>query len=414
MKIWISSLLVLFAFYAFAGGDSVATIQVKVGDGERSQTPVSVSLENLPVNSDSGELQLYLIRGGKRELIPCQLVSGYAPRLFWIIDQADANETLTYELAKGKAKSSPAPIQVNVDERRILLSRDGKNILQYNSAEIYPPDGVAQVYKRSGFIHPLWSPDAHVLTRIQPPDHRHHYGIWGPWTKTHIKGREVDFWNLAKGQGTVRFAGLLSKIEGPVFSGFKVRQEHIDFGAAGSDKTAMNEVLDIRAWNISSTVRLVDYTITLNCPADSILLDAYRYGGGIGFRAAESWTNENSRVLTSEGKTRVDADGSFARWCDVSGESENGKRAGIVFMSHPNNKSHPEPMRVWPVDANRGRGDMFFEFCPIRHESWLLSPGRDYVLRYRLLVYDGKVDPQTSERAWQNFAHPPTAQIMLK
>src|SRR5690606_42107088 len=43
-------------------------------------------------------------------------------------------------------------------------------------------------YGRSGFIHPLWSPKGQVLTRVQPEDHYHHYGIWNPWTQLNYEG----------------------------------------------------------------------------------------------------------------------------------------------------------------------------------------------------------------------------------
>ena len=76
-------------------------------------------------------------------------------------------------------------------------------------------------------------------------------------------------------------------------------------------------------------------------------------------------------------------------------------------MSHPENRMHPEPMRIWPVDANGGRGDMFFEFCPIRHEEWKIAPNEDYELNYRMVVFDGELVPDEAEAYWQAFAHPP-------
>jgi hypothetical protein len=407
MKSKIISLLLLLAVVSFSNEIQIASIQLSAGEFDRQQTPVSVSLDGLTVNQDVGQFQMVKVSSGKRERIPSQVISGDNSRLYWVVDRIAANESFTYELVRTELQSDEAAIEVEVDEQKIVIQKDGKKLLQYNSATVFPPDGVDPIYKRSGFIHPLWSPSENVLTRIQPPDHYHHYGIWGPWTKTHIADREIDFWNLAKGHGTVRFAGLMSIIEGAAVSGFKVHQEHIDFGASGSDKMAMNEVLDVRAWNVASGAWMLDYTITLNCPTDTVMLDAYRYGGGIGFRAVESWTNKNVRVLTSENKTRKDADGSMARWCDVSGENEAGQRSGIVFMSHPNNRRHPEPMRIWPENANRGRGDMFFEFCPIRHDSWLLAPGQDNVLKYRMFVYDDSLDAQTAEQLWQDFANPP-------
>ena len=274
-----------------------------------------------------------------------------------------------------------------------------------------PPEGVDSAYQRSGFIHPLWSPGGEVLTRIQPPDHYHHYGIWAPWTRTHINGREVDFWNLAKKHGTVRFAGLSGITEGAVFCEFKVKQDHIDFGSDNSKQIAINEELTVRAWNIGDGAWMIDYTSEQNTPLDSgILLDAYRYGGGLGFRATERWTKENCTVLTSEGKTRKDADGTKARWCSVEGESTNG-RSGVVFMDNPQNREFPEPMRVWPLNANSNRGDMFFEFCPIRHNSWKFKKGETYRLKYRMFVFDGNVSSSEAEALWQAFGNPPEVVI---
>src|SRR5690606_5760469 len=70
-------------------------------------------------------------------------------------------------------------------------------------------------YQRSGFIHPVRTLKGEQLTRIQPADHYHHYGIWNPWTQTVFRGDTVDFWNLRKKEGTVRFARILDhEVEG--------------------------------------------------------------------------------------------------------------------------------------------------------------------------------------------------------
>jgi hypothetical protein len=79
-------------------------------------------------------------------------------------------------------------------------------------------------------------------------------------------------------------------------------------------------------------------------------------------------------------------------------------------MSHPSNREYPEPMRVWPEDSNK-HGDLYFEFCPIRDKSWELKPGNDYVLKYRMLVYDGKIDAQIAEQIWKDFTNPPVVTI---
>jgi hypothetical protein len=301
-----------------------------------------------------------------------------------------------------------AKIEVVKDPIRFTLRQGDKNILSYQHAVQDVPKGVSPLFRRSAFIHPLWSPAGKILTRIQPPDHYHHYGIWNPWTLTHIDGRQIDFWNLNKGEGTVRFAGLKSSFSENGAGGFCVLQEHIDLKAAPGGRVSIEEFFEVKAccgkvegrpvWIIDIKSRQKN---VLDTP---IIVDAYRYGGGLGFRATEQWTKENSRILTSEGKSRADADSSRARWCDVNGRFEDGQNAGIVFLSHPSNHQHPEPMRIWPLDANGGRGDVFFEFCPIRHKSWTLEPQKEYTLRYRMIVYDGTLLPEAADNLWNEYA----------
>ncbi len=377
-----------------------------------SGNPVSIDISSFGINTNDTTYILSRLNKKEQISIPSQISNGSRTVLSFIADiQLEKGQKTEFLLAQSSNQPSPKTISLTKGKEGLQLTYNKKSILNYQFAETYPPSGVNPIYRKSGFIHPLWSPSGEVLTRIQAPDHYHHYGVWGPWTKTHINGRAVDFWNLGEGQGTVRFSKFLSEIEGHVFSGFSVLQEHVDFGAKGQDQVAINEQLEVLAWKIDQEGKtwMVDYTTTLNSPLDSgIFFDAYRYGGGIGMRATEKWKKDNCTVLTSEGNDRLSADGTEARWCIVEGESAAG-RSGVLFMSHPGNKSYPEPMRIWPIDANGGRGDMFFEFCPIRHEDWQIDKGKNYTLKYRMVIFDGELTAEKAESYWQAFAYAPIA-----
>ncbi len=412
MKNLILLFSLLFSIQLFA--QELAKFDVKVEE-DRIDAPVSVSLDGINYNTDKGNLVLYEITSSGKKAIPSQIEAGHSAQLWFIlkgISTKNSERKFVLKLEENAVESQNL-VSIKKDHKDLSLQVNDKPILNYRYATTFPPDGINPIYKRSGFIHPLWSPGGEVLSRIQAPDHYHHYGIWGPWTVTHIEDRHVDFWNLASGEGTVQFAGFLSEAEGAIFSGFKALQQHIDFGAKGADQIAMNEILDVRTWNVGEGVWMVDYTTSLNSPLkNGILLDAYRYGGGIGFRATEKWKKDNCTVLTSDNKTRIDADGSFAKWCIVEGESATKEgRSGILFMSHPSNRMHPEPMRVWPLDANGGRGDMYFEFVPIRHEEWKLEPKQNYTLKYRMIIFDGKIDAKTAEMYWNSFAALPRIEM---
>jgi hypothetical protein len=217
---------------------------------------------------------------------------------------------------------------------------------------------------------------------------------------------KVDFWNLKLGQGTVRFAEYLETQEEKDAAGFRVSQDHLYFLKDGSENVAINEIWKVVAQAPADSLYVVDLTTTLTTPlAEGITLEAYRYGGGLGFRATEKWGTDNSTVLTSEGKTRADADGTGARWVIVEGESSVPEgRSGILFLSHPSNRAHPEPMRMWPPDQYERKANMFFEFCPIRHQEWVLEPGQEYTLKYRMVVFDGTMPPDVADAFWTAFA----------
>ena len=376
----------------------LAKITVEAGKYTRVDTPVSVVLDGI---SHSECLQE--IKGSTRIPVIAQLdYSEPTKRLCWILNgTTEAGAKRVYELVVGSSGFWPL-VEVVKNDSFLQLQIGDSEVLRYNHAPVPPPEGASLLYTRSGFIHPLWSPAGEVLTWMHPKDHMHHLGLWMPWTKTKFEGREVNFWDLGKGQGTVRFAEFISTTSGPVFGGFRAIQQHIDLSAPEGEKVALDEELDVRLWNAdkSNEYWLLDYVSKQKCASSSPLyLLKHRYSG-LGFRATSQWTEANSNYLTSEGKTRKDGHATRARWCNVFGTTEKGP-AGIVFMSHPQNYEHPEPMRIWP------EGHVFFNFCPVQKADWTLLPDKDYILKYRLCIYSGKINAEMAERFWQDFAHPP-------
>lgn len=392
---------------------------VESGPFQRINTPVSVNIETI-LKSDTLSFQLYEKVNGRLVEKPFQIESDYTSLLWMILDgTTNRDAKREYFLYINELFTPRNAITAETGSESIILKKGDSEILHYRKGILYPPPGVDSSYNRSGFIHPFFTPSGNVLTRVSPPDHYHHVGIWNPWTKVKIGDHVTDFWNLYEKQGTVRFAGINSVVSGPVYGGFSVKQDHIDFQGEKPEELAINEVWEVRAWNSEPLTGLkaymVDLTTFLSVAGKTpLIFEAYRYGGGIGIRANEEWTKENSRVLTSEGKKRIDADGTRARWADMNGIFKDKGESGIVFFSHPLNREHPEPMRVWPVDANNGRGDVYFEFCPIRYKEWTLYPAHLYRLKYRMVVYDGKIDNITADRLWNDFAFPPVVRLIKR
>jgi len=274
----------------------------------------------------------------------------------------------------------------------LILMQNDQPLLQYNYAR------ADSVYKRSGFIHPLWAPNGDVLTNINPPDHWHHFGIWNPWTHTMFEGRETDFWNLQKKEGNVRFVKMLEKTSNNKWCGFKAQQDHIAIDKSGNEKVALHEVWDIRAYHSDNSKRRIwDFTSVLACASGSPLeLLQYRYGGGFGFRATADWNAENTEILTSEGKTRDNTDSTRARWIKMKGPN-----SGMVVMCGEKNFDFPQPLRVWP--SNSEKGQLMMNYTPTKMKPWKLEPGIKYMQQYRVIVFTGDISVKEIEDAWKAF-----------
>jgi hypothetical protein len=310
---------------------------------------------------------------------------------------------LTSTLCLGQTNSGR--MQLRIDSV-LTIQYGNQPLLTYQFNTVYPPAGQDTNYKRSGFIHPLYTPHGQVLTRIQPKDHYHHYGIWNPWTHTVFENDTIDFWNIKGRTGTVRFAKFASQENKPDYAAYTAIHEHVVFKKDGAEKVALYERQTVKVHKPSAdnSSYIVDISTTMSCASQSpLLIVAYRYAG-FGWRATEYWNKDNSEMLTSEGKTRDNTDNTKARWLIVYGALPGNEEGGIVMLSHPSNYNHPEPLRIWDKKANGGRGDVFANFATTKDKDWLLEPGKKYTLKYRLLVFNGKFDAEKAEAAWQAFA----------
>jgi hypothetical protein len=387
----------------------IATFEVALDPNSTVDIPVSVHLDEVTSLQDSAFV-LQEVAGTKKTPIPFQVSYTDNRKLHWIVKTGDKQKKKTYELVRG-VPARGDEMKASLAGGALTLQAGNTNLLRYQVNLVYPPQGIDTAYRRNGFIHPLWSPHGQELTRIQPKDHYHHYGIWNPWTHVLYKGDTVDFWNIGGKKGTVRFAGFLSRTSGPVFSGFEARHEHVATKKGSAPEIAMNEVLTVNTWRTSPDYYYVDVISRLSCATDApVVLLEYRYGG-LGWRTTGEWDNKNSEVITSEGKPRKEADGSKARWCIVQG-TLGSDYGGAVMMSHPSNYNHPEPLRIWP-ENQYNRGDMFANFSPTKDKDWNLEPGKSYLLRYRFVVFNGRMTKEKAEEAWKNFASPPRVTVKL-
>lgn len=394
-------------------GQKIATIEVDISKPMKGLTvPASIDLDAITFQSDS-DLTLIEIKKNGRQPVPFQIENKNRRVLTWLVNTDDDKiKKRIYELVVGSdIMMKVGVVEASASDGALVIRAGDQNLLQYNFKTVYPPQGIDTAFKRSGFIHPLRTPSGKTLTRIQPPDHYHHYGIWNPWTHVLFEDDTVDFWNIKGRQGTVRFGNFVSVTTGPVYAEYQALHEHVAFQKQG-EKVALNELQTVRVYRPDNNQKnfIVDITIQLNCATQSpFKILEYRYAG-LGWRATEKWNKDNSKVLTSEGKDRKGADGTTAKWALIQGALDEDK-GGLVMMSHPANYNHPEPLRIWPENSNGG--EVFAMFAPTKTKDWTLMPGKTYVLKYRFNVFSGEYAGQQAENGWQYYREPPKVSVKM-
>jgi hypothetical protein len=405
MRISVTISILLISFRIISG-QPIAQIEVHAGLYERENTIAKASLKWINnINWDENDLKLYEIGDNNRIETPFQINTEDEPKILWIVmETMGSQQTRLYELVLEVNSNTKPSSGIAKNGSNYTFYNNQRTVLKYNHTLSDLPPGIDEVYARSGYIHPLYSPSGRILTSIQPPDHLHHYGVWNAWTRTVFNEKMIDFWNLGQKLGRVDHQEIISITTGEIYSGLKALHLHSALDESGIKTTILRETLEIIVWHSPNGYNVIDYISRFNCAQpEGLFLEEYRYGGFV-FRGHETWSAKTVNMLTSEGKNQSDSDGERAKWCMIYESAEN--PAGVLLLGHPLNYNHPEPLRTWDPSANKGEANIFVNFCPIRNKSWTMEYGKTYTLRYRIITFDGKKVTITAENIWLDYAYP--------
>ncbi|HJN83151.1 MAG TPA: DUF6807 family protein, partial [Verrucomicrobiota bacterium] len=331
---------------ATAGNHS---LRVDAGQHDRSDTPVSFQLPK------SGQAQ-WRLTGPDGQAVAIQADDrGLAT---FIVGKLAAFKTAVYRLAPAAKPTHVDAVHLAKRNGQLHFSIGDRAVLHYQAEKSeLPRDDLEPIYRRGGYIHPVVTPGGTVITDDYPHNHKHHHGIWFPWTNTIFEGRKPDFWNMGKGTGTVEFTGLHGQWSGPVHAGFSSSHQFVDL-IAKPRKIALTETWHVQVYATGQAYYLFQLESVQRCAGGSkIRFPQYRYGG-LGFRGHGDWDGkENCFYLTANGESdRIKGHTTRARWCHVGGRT-GGKWGGIGVLCHPDNFRFPQPMRIHPSEP-------FFNFAP--------------------------------------------------
>ena len=352
--------------------------------------------EQILVEFDLPQAAVSAARDNDGNVIPIQLNGNRASLL---IKRLEKNQNLTLTLLRESAKGQ----QVKVERagKKLKVSAGGKPLLEYQAEPgEFPRANIKPIFRRGGYIHPIYSLSGKVITDDFPPNHIHHHGVWFSWSSAQFEGRATDFWNMGDAKGHTEFVRLGEHWSGAVNGGFATKHRHVDL-TGGSPKPALEEDWEVRILNPFPNQKywVFDLSCTQRCSSTTVKFPENRYGG-IGLRGNWAWNGKDAaNFMTSEGITdRVKGHATRGRWCDMHGVID-GQPVGIAVMGHPENFRAPEPMRVHPNEP-------FFNFAPQQAGDFELQPGKTFIARYRFVIHEGSTDKDLLDRIWAGYATP--------
>lgn len=323
----------------------------------------------------------------------------------------------------GADDDSAKVVRCHESHDSILVTVDGKNVLKYNKATLESPDGIDPVYRRSGHIHPIYTPDGKELTGDFPADHPHQHALFSAWRIVEFEGREISFWDQLSQTGRVSHSKVISTSNGEDAGQFVVELLLEDITDPDRPKPVLIETRTVDIYNRGEDRFVFDVNIAQKCAGPSpVTVTKYHYGG-LAIRGNDQWFSNDAQAaykafeekvktksetprpplevmkhdfLTSEGKHQYDGNHSRPRWVDLYGPID-GEPAGIAIMCHPNNFRAPQPVRLHPSKP-------YFCFSPMVESSFEITPAKPFTSRYRFVVHRGEPDSESIDAEWKRFA----------
>jgi hypothetical protein len=242
------------------------------------------------------------------------------------------------------------------------------------------------------YVHPLCTPAGVCLTRVEPPDHLWHRGLW--FTIKYVNGE--NFWEE----------------EVPYGSQVHVAPEDVEWRSA-TGAVVLHEHRVLTEHRLDDDGHALDWSTSL-CAACDVELDRTPFQGwggygGLTLRGRPDW--HDTRLLLAGGEESQDrVIGVPARWCDLSGEIDGVGACGVTILDAGANPRHPVP---WygstrsPVYGDDGWSN-FLNASFLFDAPLALAAGETVQLDYRVIVHDGIWDAARADAAyaeWQQASH---------
>ncbi len=278
-----------------------------------------------------------------------------------------------------------------------LKTPDGRTVLRYMTKR---PAETKLTANSVCCLFPLNTPAGVRAVDFAPSDHPHHRGVFLAWHATDV-GSRADFWGW----------GEMAPTEGRVIENRAVELAHADAKQAkfkvhnewmADGKKAIDEHSEVVVRE-EGPAYVVDLTYKLT-PTEKVTLERSAFGGFcVKARKdgkAEFAGPEDVSSLKPPHYLKPETDWPAADWYNYTiklnepaGEKKI-EKIGVTVVDHPNN-----PPTTW----HNLKGISMINPCIVAPAAVSFTKDKPLVLRYRLVVHDGPLQKELTEKLSKEF-----------
>lgn len=384
-------------------------IVVEAGNHNRKNCPVSVEL-NIPKGHEEDEVVLTEV-ASKREIL-CQREAKDGKKLsrvWWIIDDLEANCTQLYEVNFLPKESYASKIQQSASGVKLAKTED-KIQIQVNGS-LFTVYNFGQNWVRP-FYHPVIGPGGVRVTRNFPMedvegekhDHHHHKSIWVAYGE--VNG--VDNWSEEKGHGGTIHKSFSTLVDGPVYAWLESESDWV----SNEGKKVLEESRKVGIYALPDDARIMDLLLTLRATEGDVTFGDTKEAGFCSVRVATVMDvdqNKGGKIENSwGGVNEAETWGKRAEWCDYSGYI-GGTRVGIVVFDHPMSFRHPTywHVRNYGLMTTNVFGVAAFTGDPSKNGSYTVKKGDSLTFAYRIYIHRGDATGGDVKNRYLDYVVPP-------
>ncbi len=281
------------------------------------------------------------------------------------------------------------PLEVTVDASRVWIRAGESPVLQYRYGDVpFKP-----------YVKELYTPGGLNVLLDAPSDHLHHHGLMFA-----VAVNDLNFWEETPTAGRQEQDSSITVAHASHNSGPGVRFYTTPAWARVDATGRETELFESRAIEVCQVGKLRATVVTWKTeltnprPRRRATLSGSHYFG-LGMRFVRSM--DDGDFFNADGKERTVFRGEErlvrSDWCAYSA-AVDGKPVTVAMLGNPGNPRHPT---TWFTMA---RPFAYLSATLNLHEEPLsLETGERLVLRYAVVAWDGNVDQDQINRAYQWF-----------